>query len=267
MTRAWTRDQRGIVMLEMLLCLTPVMLMFMATIQASLLSVAHLVVRHAAQRGARTASVVLEEDPKYFGDSPRGRLHLASAASGESSRRLPTVAETGGSFTDMLRTLTDREPSRINAIRTAVYLPTALIGPALDRPMGDASSVSAAIDHHALSRFAGGVLYNLAATAVTFPQAPNSDKPHKSDYGPTDNVTVRVTHLFKCEVPIAAALICDRQYALHLLPRERKAMSELKEVEMPALGTLLKFDSGRFATLRAEATLPIHGARYYARQP
>jgi hypothetical protein len=267
-------------MLEMLLCLTPVMVMFMAVTQAAFLSVAHLVVRHAAQRGARTAIVVLEEDPKYFGDSPRGHLGLPVASHG-ASPGLPDVSTLSEHFDKIMRALIDREPSRINAIRTAVYLPMALIGP---------------------GGMAKGLLYNLAATAVTFPQAPKSEKARQGDYGPTDEITVRVTYLFKCEMPIASAFMCDKLYELDTgipindaldawssllggdvdaaarqaqralqvqkrLKRQEPAMRELENVELPDAQMLLMLGGGRFTTIQSEVTMPIQGAKYYARHP
>jgi hypothetical protein len=176
----------------------------------------------------------------------------------------------------------------------------ALIGPALNRPAAAASSLGAALEGP-LSHLAGGIFYNLAATAVTFPQAPGSETERTGDYGPTDDVTVRVTYLFKCEVPIAAALMCDRLYELstglpvddlasgasslwhgdargalrdarrarHVrlrLQGQEQAMHELQQVEQPNLQMLLMLGKGRFTTIRAETTLPIQGATYYARE-
>jgi len=261
-------------MLETLLCLMPVMLMFMATVQASFLSVARLTVQHAAERGARTAIVVLEEDPKYFGDSPRGRLSMAA---GRSSSRQPSTTNGGSDFIGSMRALVRREPSRLNAIRAAVYLPLSVIG-------------------------TFGVLRNFVATAITFPQAPGSDRAHEGDYGPTDDITVRVTYLFECEVPLAAQLMCDKLYELHSgvpiddtadavvaaakgevwgsleaarrarvvrlrLKGHERAMAELSHVEQPQAQWLLALNGGRFTTIQAEVTMPIQGAKYYARQP
>lgn len=272
--------ERGVVMLEMLLCLMPVMVMFMATVQASFLSVAHLMVRHAAQRGARTAIVVLEEDPKYFGDSPRGHLGLPDASQSRSQGQstFPNLSE---KFDEIIDALIDREPTRINAIRTAIYLPMALIGP---------------------GGMATGVVYNLVATAVTFPQAPKSEMPRTNDYGPTDEITVRVTYLFQCEIPIASFFMCDKLYEIETglpindaigasgallggnvddavrqaqharqirrrLKRQEPAMRQLENVELPDAQALLMLAGGRFTTIQAEVTMPIQGAKYYARHP
>lgn len=300
MKRPMRACARGVVTLEMLLVLMPVMVMFFAVTQAAFLSVAQLVVRHASQRGARAAIVVLEDDPAQYDGEPRGRIRHEDASTNASTSATTAAANMAGDLADMLKSLVSRERSRLNDIRTAVYLPMALIGPAITRPGAAASSLGAALDGP-LSHLAGGIFYNLVATAVTFPQAPGSDHERTADYGPNDDVTVRVTYLFKCEVPIAAALMCDPLYELSTgaplndvgsgvssvfggdargavnsarraqqvrlrLEGQGQAMRELEHGEQPQLQALLMLGKGRFTTIRAETTLPIQGATYYARE-
>jgi len=295
------RCQRGVVMIEMLIVMVPLLLTFLGVIQVSLLSVAHLVVRHAAQRGVRSAVVVLEDDPVRYGASPRGHLGAPSADSGP-SETLRIRAEASSSLEEMARALIERDPSRLNAIRAAVYLPLVVVAPSFWNVASSDSSVRAVIDPGALSRLAGGLTYNLVATAVTFPMAPGSASFRTHDYGPTDEVTVRVTNLFKCEIPIVNAILCDSMLDLwtglpvtaggdaatatargdwrgardavrdaqarkERLKSQEHAMQELKQVELPRVQKLLMLSGGRFTTIRAEATLPIQGARYYPRQP
>lgn len=302
MIRKLRDHARGIVMLEMLLCLMPVLLMFMATTQAAFFSVAHLVVRHAAQRGARTAIVVLEDSPANYDDEPCGHIASTPPPAQRATQELPTVSQVGTQFSDMIQTLVDREPTRLNAIRAAVYLPMALIGPALGRSAAVANSLGAAIDHGSLSFLTGGLLYNLVATAVTFPLGPASKARHTGDYGPTDQVTVRVTHLFQCEVPFAALFMCDTlldletglpltdaadavgsafrgdvdgaiaevqraQQVRERLTAQEAAMADLQDVELPLVQKLMALRGGRFVTIVGEATQQIHGATYYPRKP
>jgi hypothetical protein len=226
-------------------------------------------------------------------------LPTAETASAET---LTFTAPSASSLEQLARGLIERDPSRLNAIRAAVYLPLIAVAPSFLELASAPSSVSAAIDHGALSRLAGGVAYNLVATAVTFPTAPGAASFRSHDYGPTDDVTVRVTYLFKCEIPIVGAFICDSMVDLATglpltgvaaaagsarrgdwsgafsagraahersgrLNDQELAIEELKQVEQPRVQDLLMLSGGRFTTIRAEATLPIQGARYYPRQP
>jgi hypothetical protein len=106
--------------------------------------------------------------------------------------------------------------------------------------------------------------------------------------------------LFQCEVPLASLFMCNRYADLKSglpvedsanaasdaadgdfqgaarntqraretrtrLANQQGAMRDLKEVELPQVQLLMALSKGRFTTIRAEATLPIHGATYYAR--
>jgi Flp pilus assembly protein TadG len=72
--RALANDARGVVMLEFLVAFVPVLLLFLGAVQLALLSVAELVVRHAAIAGARSAAVVLDDDPARYENEARGDL-------------------------------------------------------------------------------------------------------------------------------------------------------------------------------------------------
>src|SRR5690606_33536471 len=65
---------RGVVSIEMLLAFFPVLVTFLGVIQLALLFMGKLVVAHAAQRAVRSAVVILDDDPEYYDDSPRGDL-------------------------------------------------------------------------------------------------------------------------------------------------------------------------------------------------
>lgn len=294
MTRALLVHDRGAVMAEMLVALPAVLLMFFAVAQSTLLSVGHLVVHHAAQRAARTAIVVLEDDPVRYGGQARGEIQPLSPP--PSSTALPITADNSTSVTQMVRALIDRDASRLNAIRAAAYLPLALIAPAVWL-IGRVASLRGAVDHTPLGQLTSGLLYNFVGTAITFPQSPGAKKTRTSAYGPMDEVTVRVTYLFRCEVPIAAAVMCDELGELLLgvsygglgaalqgersvwsgvrqsiqgqerIKAQRRAVDDLKQVEAPLLQKALALTSGRYTTITAEATLPIQGAHYYPRQP
>jgi hypothetical protein len=72
--RRLAHDQRGVVLLELLIAVVPVLVLFLGAVQLALLGAAQLVVHHAAITGARSAAVVLDDDPARYGDDPPGSL-------------------------------------------------------------------------------------------------------------------------------------------------------------------------------------------------
>lgn len=157
-------------------------------------------------------------------------------------------------------------------------------------------SVAGAIGAAPMSRFSAGLLYNRAAAAVTFPVRPGSNEFITGRIGPTDLVTVRVTYLFPCFVPIVSAIMCRTVFGMsgasefvensgRLLSARRSRdlrewkrdlqelrnranafaqdFVELSHVEQLGLFAILAGSNGRFVVLRAEAALPNQGAYYY----
>ena len=282
--------RRGAVTAETLLVLPVLLLMVFCIAQMAFVSVAQLVVRHAAQRALRAAIVVLEDDPVHYGGAGRGVLVASShAAPGSFSQALPFVANYDLPVDQLVRALVDRDPSRLNAIRVAAYLPLLVLAPSMSWA-GNAPDVHTVLARHPLAQLASGLLYNLVACAVTFPERPGSQRQRASRYGPQDNVTVRVTYLFKCEIPLAARVLCDglaellvgvaydpggqgsgstlvvdRALAQQRIDAQRARVRDLSRVEIPALQPILALRGGRYTVLSAEASLPNQGARYYPR--
>jgi Flp pilus assembly protein TadG len=62
------KNERGVVYVETLIGFLPVFLFFFGTLQLIDLSMAHLVVEHAASAAARAAVVVLPDDGLFYGD-------------------------------------------------------------------------------------------------------------------------------------------------------------------------------------------------------
>ena len=75
MPPALARDERGVVYVEFLLAFVPLFTLFLGIAQLVLLWGGRLVVGHAASRAARTASVVLDDDPRYYDHEPRNADH------------------------------------------------------------------------------------------------------------------------------------------------------------------------------------------------
>jgi hypothetical protein len=189
---------------------------------------------------------------------------------------------------------------RLNAIRLAAYVTLAPLGPNIELlttwvsggfgipglsglgPLADKlPSFSAhkknpfslrktAIGTSALLRFAVGFgAWNAMAAAVNFPVEPwkpelrnaGKDFSGQVQYNAGDKVTVRVTYLFPCGVPLANAIVCKR---LPMGSDGSGLMDELRAgVKDPSMLDVLAFaEDARFYILRAEATLPIQSAAY-----
>lgn len=71
--RLW-RDEGGAAYVEFLLAFVPLFLFFVGMIQMAVLYGASLLVEHAADRAARAAATILDDDPTYYGGEPRGSV-------------------------------------------------------------------------------------------------------------------------------------------------------------------------------------------------
>ena len=235
------RQQRGVVMMEFLIALLPVMIAFLGMAQFSFAAVSKLLVRHSAVVGARAAVVVLEEsvdvpgtpDDIYDG-APAGDLQLddsdedPAGANGQGLQGAGEGVNNQGPLQEQIHSLmeiVDRGSSRIAQIRTAAYFPLLALSPdALADGLGflvgegafesEHKSLRGAIGNTGISRIVGAFLYNLGAVAVTFPTSPGSEEWREEPYAHGDEVTVRVTYLMRCNVPLVSLLLCDSGLAL-----------------------------------------------------
>jgi hypothetical protein len=294
MRRTNVRSERGAVYVETMLCLVPLLTLFFGVVQLAFVASARLIVRHAAAQGARAAIVLLEDAPKHFNEKPsRGDLLQGDSASVASGLRtaLSRVAAPGADSDA-------GEPqggARLQAIREAVYVPLAVLAPSSDFLLSNGGSLSTAIGSSPLLRFASGeLIYSRGAAAVTLRAAPGSDEV-LDHVGAHDDVTVHVTYLFHCGVPLASFLLCNPLWdlagygaalaelskidpskpleaaqALQKLRQDFPAADEYQRIaddlaraESPALLLPYLLTGGRFLVIEAEATLPNQGADYY----
>ncbi|HEX2880182.1 MAG TPA: TadE family protein [Polyangiaceae bacterium] len=277
----------GAVYVEFLIAFFPVFLLFLGTVQLAFVRGAHLVVREAAARACRSAIVILDDDPDRH-STPRGALNGPAPepsffASMQNALGLGEPAEQGPAGT------------RLAAIRKTAYVPLAALSPPIDWILGtlgeSAGNLNAAVSTDA-ARFALGFgVYNLSGAIVTLRAAPGSDELATDPIAPDAKITVHVTYLYYCAVPLVSALICDSLPSLlggnaasDALDRLRadptaildvleqlqedvddakRLARELTRAELPALLAPLLLGSGRFAALEAEMTLPNQGARYH----
>lgn len=312
------RSDAGVVYVEFIICFVPIFLCFLGIVQFAFIASAKLVVQHAAITGARSAIVVLEDDHRDYQGEGFGIIEYQRGRSRRSlfRDRLRTVMQwfrvDGSAFDHNL--LYNRGGPRLRDLRFAVYLPLLAISPSaeqISRWFGidfnscnfqseTEVSLHGAIGRCPELRFAAGLLYNRVAAAVTFPTAPGSDSFVQGALGPTDTVTVRVTYLFPCDVPLVSRFMCNSLLDLSGLGRSigeivrmvenadvsdveasyrnfqsitqdirgragqyAQTVKELSYAEMPGLLLPLLLTSARFVVLRAEASMLIQGANYY----
>jgi hypothetical protein len=246
------RDERGVVMLEFVIAFLPLFLLFLAVAQLALLGAAQLVVQHAAICGARSAAVVLDDDPRFYDGSPRGEL-------------------------DRPR----QDGPRLAAIRRAVHAPLVAItpDPSLVRSVlggvARRDDVARAVGDASNERFmlAAGS-YQRLATALVFPVEPESNVLEHGVVVLADRITVRVSYLLPCIVPIVGGSMCqrldwDEQHERlrgveheHVPPDRARALDEL--VSAPDAFRQVGLARARVpvAVLHAEATMPLQRAPY-----
>ncbi len=289
------RDVGGAAYVEFLIAFIPVFLMFLGMIQAALLYAANLVVTHAANTAARAAVVVLPDDPSKYDGEAQNSVDFGATSSRDDplnalldELHLPvsfTAAGTSGS-------------KRLNAIRAAASIPLLAVSPSYEQLIGDAEVYKAIGGNPAVRAATGAALYNRTAVAVTFPTRPGSTT-YRTTFGAHEDITVRVTYLFHCGIPLANRYMCDDYASLatgipivqlrelqdtassaratpedvrNALSRVRTAQDrleraqpgrhELNSAQTPWLAYLTILTGARFSILRAESTLRNHGAGY-----
>jgi hypothetical protein len=183
MTTRWpsgaVSDERGVVYVEFLIAVIPVWTLALSAFQLSLISAANLVVKHAADSAARSASVVLVDDPSEYAGEPTRSVAGSPRAPAHGNR------------------------SRMERIELAARVPLLPFSPR-GVGLGARPTLERAISS---TRALGAVLLRPSEVAVTFVGVEGA-----LVAGP--EATVRVAYLFECLVPIARRLLCNRRDAL-----------------------------------------------------
>ena len=229
--RRGIEESRGAVYVEFLIVLPPLLLLFFGLTQMGLVYGAELLVQHAAARAVRAAIVVLpddDEDAEYAGDPPN------SVGEGATGLDAYAAAASGG---------------RLDAIRSAARLTLSPLSPTLDSLA--AGSIADAIGGASVASAVAGLLGSTAWTvAVTFP---DGDGGYRTSFGPRDDVTAKVTFLYRCAVPLGRALVCDGWEDLDAGARERLSTNG------GAIASVAALSGSRFVALEAERTMPNQG--------
>lgn len=312
MTHAVMQQERGVVYAEFLMSIFVFFMLFVCIVQFSVITVARLVVQHAAVQAVRAAVVTIDDDPYFYEDGTRKHLERDGQGTGGGfvSRALSLVTgQHASAFSGLGATGTER----LNRVRNAAYLPLSTISPThrqVARYVPGADLIFTDLEHRSVAdeigdspflRLSTGYgVYGRVAAAVTFPLSPGSKEfhdPADAYFGDDDVVTVRVTYLLPCNVPIARKVVCSTLISMTGIP---DAVGDvLKALDSPSIENLVaaqKTLSADFAdawdafqanigelsaaewsvlqlplfamldeyfiVLRAEATLPNHGAAY-----
>jgi Flp pilus assembly protein TadG len=240
---AFVRDARGAVYVEFLLVFLPVFLLFLCILELGFLYTGRLVAQHAATRAARAAVVILDDDPAFYGGEVRNRVDINGSTMTESAvERFMDGAGFGGGAAR------PRGAMRFRDIRSAASIPLLAVAPSAAQ-LGDDDSVRTAIGLGAERAMTGAQRYNEAALAVTFPQDPLSTSV-QSDFQYDELITVRVTYVMHCSVPLVPVLMCHEPDGLAL---------DAAEAAQIDTGYLASLANPRFHVVRAEATLRNQG--------
>jgi TadE-like protein len=268
-------SQQGVVMIEFVIAFVPIFVLFLGSVQLVFLSVARLVVQHAAVAGARSASVVLDDDPRFYG-TPRGDISEAHGAQDDGFEQ--AIAERVGADTEGSKEPPSLGGPRMAAIRRAVHVPLAAIAPEpwlatkMVLPVGSTSLQDVLGNAPSLRLLFALTVYLPATTAVTFPKEPGAKGSQHGHVETDGSVTVRVTHVVPCLVPVVRSLVCQRLtwdfirggLAVRGEADEttNEALSELSEAPQSGFQWLLALGGVPVKLLRAEATLPAQSAPY-----
>lgn len=283
-------DERAAVYVEFLVVFMPIFMLFLGMIQVGFLYTGKLVVSHAADSAARSAIVILPDDPEEYGGSPKHSINFNEVSS--SGGVVGQVTSVLGMFgIDVPENLLSRGDRRLNMVRLAAFRPLMAIAPPpqavfdVDNPFalagffdGDEETARDVLSvigmengDRIAQRFFAGLLYTAQAASVTFPSGPRAGGaptsgsqtfPAHSRDAPTP-LTTRVTYAFVCLVPGAAKLMCDPWGSLgESIPEGGGAEARSELNGSVARGAALLNGNGLYYVLRAEATMSYQGALY-----
>lgn len=279
-------DSRGIVYVEFVFAFMPLLVLFLSICQVAFLTMGRLVVQHAALCGARTAIVVLEDDPKKYADIARGNLTDGAPLGGLEEllaslglARLQAAvddADASGLFGAKEADRSDEQRgARMTPIRAAATMPLLLLAPN-EAAVGivGAESVAASLPGNFVSRLPFALEYTRTAGVITVHAASGSEELIAEPVARTAPVMVRVTYLMPCGLPLARMLMCrtldsllkssgSAPNVLGVLGSEPSSFARrLSHAQGIAALKHMVSPTARFVVLTAETTLPNQGAGY-----
>lgn len=272
------RDQRGAIYVEFLLAFLPVFILFLGICQLALIASARLIVQHAALSAVRSAIVVLEESPDDFGGVERGWVSKGQPGEATGVERVIAAlglgSVTGSSSNGSGVSIIPQQGARMAPIRTSAYIPLLALAPRANEITAPRDgSIASSLPGGFARRIAFASEYTRSASVVTVHAQAGSDNLPAEPIDPKGAVTVRVTYLYPCSIPVVRVLTCKTVHSLlgaqgktvyglsvgagnsHLRKRFElsEARGELEQLVAP---------DARFVVLTGEATLPNQGAAY-----
>ncbi|MGB3052199.1 MAG: TadE family protein [Polyangiales bacterium] len=243
-------DKRGVVFLEFLIAFVPMWTFFLCVLQLAFVAHANLMVRHSADSAARSAVVVLPDDPNEYGGEPEMSVDRNPVTASDLERVLGRIGVVMGEHPSAdgvlmalsQETLLNLGRSRLNTIRLAAHIPLMPLAP-VNVGRDPQPSIGKAIGNE--RKLLSALYYQPFALAVTFPGLQGGEA-----IGP--EVTVRVTYAYQCTVPLARRILCQGLADID-------GKEDLGEAFFPLAQS---FVGGRFRGLRHETTLMIHDAPY-----
>jgi TadE-like protein len=232
--RQLTRDRRGVVFVEFIICFIPMFVFFLGIVQLAFSYATKVVVQHAASKAVRTA-IVSEPEPKRDCKDDSGSEDRGSDSQGFDSLQDPFSSEpsTDGSGKGQAST----GSPLLTKVRAAAYLPLAAMGPpvaaypVIDDVLG---SIGGGLGQYTTRFAAAYFVYNRGHAAVTFRNEQGEVyEPEKLEAGP---VTIHVSYLHYCMIPLVSRIMCNPLYDLAGLQREITAVvgtvQGLSEIDM-----------------------------------
>jgi len=260
-------DCRGVVYVEFLLAFIPLFLLFLGTCQLVLLTSARVIVSHAAATAVRSAIVVLEDTADDYGGAPRGNLSKGKSGSFDWQGLLGRLgmgnAGTASSSSNSSKASV-QHGARMTAIRLAATTPLLTLAPRMDS-MGSNDTLEKTLVSDSAAQLAFAYGYTEAAAAVVVKSSESGDALAHDPIDSKGSVTVEVTYLYHCGVPVVRGLICrSLSYLLdsHADSDDTKKAERLSQFANPRVLTALGSSSGRYAFLTGQATLTNQGANY-----
>lgn len=275
--------RRGIVMIETLMALLPLLFTFLGVIQVALFLMGKLVVQHAAGRAVRSAVVVLDDDPQYYDRA--ARYDLDAGAAREEGGLIGWGADLSDEYSQLLGGGEVQGGARLQAIRQAAFHPLAVLAPNInlegllggsDAPLFGSSSVREELadspreelaDSPWVRMMVNAKVYNRGAASVTVELMSGGPVTEEDYHAP---VVVRVHYLMACGVPLVSRIMCHGGYellqaSLGIFPSPETAdvMANLQNVASPLVRDIILAGGGRFVLISAEAVLPNQGAPYH----
>jgi len=271
------RDRRGVVYVEFLLAFIPLFLLFLGTCQLALLNAARLMVSHAAVTAVRSAIVILEDPADDYDGVPRGYLSSQapsttasdppagnrwrdSAWSGRRNSQVGDLATAAFGPSDP-----PQDGPRMEKIRSAALGPLMALAPSGATVVIHSDSMIRALASNSGLLIAFASEYTTAATAVTVHSSPTDPALAADPIDPKGQVTVRVTYLYRCGIPVVRALMCRSLQSLLGVSERGDASNDAKRLADfadPGLIERAMRDDDRYTIITGLSTLPNQGAGY-----